>query len=112
MPAVTGQSGDWKIAVWWLLASLLLLGLGDVLLQTTGLSATTKLAPAAFSSQSMAVWFLSIALANGIQAQTVRFYGEIPDGLYFTLNGAVAVLVAVVVLVLSPWMRRTMHPVH
>ncbi|WP_235534508.1 MULTISPECIES: peptide MFS transporter [unclassified Oerskovia] len=112
VPAVTGQSGDWKIAVWWLLASLLLLGLGDVLLQTTGLSATTKLAPAAFSSQSMAVWFLSIALANGIQAQTVRFYGEIPDGLYFTLNGAVAVLVAVVVLVLSPWMRRTMHPVH
>jgi len=112
VPAVTGQSGDWKIAVWWLLASLLLLGLGDVLLQTTGLSATTKLAPAAFSSQAMAVWFLSIALANGIQAQTVRFYGEIPDGLYFTLNGAVAVLVAVVVLVLSPWMRRTMHPVH
>ena len=112
VPAVTGQSGDWKIAVWWLLASLLLLGLGDVLLQTTGLSATTKLAPAAFSSQSMAVWFLSIALANGIQAQTVRFYGEIPDGLYFTLNGAVAVLVAVVVLVLSPWMKRTMHPVH
>jgi len=112
VPAVTGQSGDWKIAVWWLLASLLLLGLGDVLLQTTGLSATTKLAPAAFSSQSMAVWFLSIALANGIQAHTVRFYGEIPDGLYFTLNGAVAVLVAVVVLVLSPWMKRTMHPVH
>ena len=112
VPAVTGQSGDWKIAVWWLLASLLLLGLGDVLLQTTGLSATTKLAPAAFSSQSMAVWFLSIALANGIQAQTVRFYGEIPDGLYFTLNGAVAVLVAVVVLILSPWMKRTMHPVH
>ena len=112
VPAVTGQSGDWKIAVWWLLASLLLLGLGDVLLQTTGLSATTKLAPAAFSSQSMAVWFLSIALANGIQAQTVRFYGEIPDGLYFTLNGAVAVLVGVVVLILSPWMKRTMHPVH
>ncbi|MFE7405366.1 peptide MFS transporter [Isoptericola sp. NPDC057559] len=112
VPAVSGQSGDWRIAVWWLLVSLTLLGLGDVLLQTTGLSATTKLAPAAFSSQSMAVWFLSIALANGIQAQTVRFYGEVPDGVYFAVNGAVPVVVAIVVLALSPWMKRTMHPVH
>ncbi len=112
VPAVSGQSGDWRIAIWWMLVSLLLLGLGDVLLQTTGLSATTKLAPAAFSSQSMAVWFLSIALANGIQAQTVRFYGVVPDGVYFAVNGAVAVAAAVVVLALSRWMKRTMHPVH
>jgi POT family proton-dependent oligopeptide transporter len=111
VPAVTGQSGDWRIAAGWMLVSLLLLGLGDVLLQTAGMSMTTKLAPAAFSSQSMAVWFLSIALANGIQAQTVRFYGQVPDAVYFGVNGAVVAVVAGAVLAASPWMKRAMHPV-
>ena len=44
--------------------------------KTSGMSATTKLAPKAFASQTMALWFLSLALANGIQAQIVKLYGE------------------------------------
>lgn len=111
VPATIGRTGDWEMAVWVLLLALLLIGLGDVLLETAGLSATSKLAPAAFSSQGMALWFLSLALANGIQAQTVRFYGEVPDAWYFGLNGAVAVLAGVVLLLLRPWMVRTMDPV-
>lgn len=108
-----GRSGnDWKMAAWWVVLSYLLLGLGDVLLQTTGLSASTKLAPAAFGSQTMAVWFLSMALANGIQAQTVKLYGQIPDPAYFGVNGAVAVLGGLAVLLVGPWLKRTMHPVH
>ncbi len=109
--ATLGRSGDYQLTVWVLLAALLLVGLGDVLLQTAGLSATSKLAPAAFSSQGMALWFLSLALANGIQAQTVRFYGEVPDAWYFALNGAVAVVAGAGVLLVRPWMVRTMAPV-
>lgn len=112
VPATTGREGDWKMAAWWLIASYLLLGLGDILLETTGMSATTKLAPAAFSSQTMALWFLSLALANGIQAQTVKFFGEIPNDLYFGLNGGVAVVGGLAVIAAGPWMRRAMHPVH
>lgn len=111
VPATLGRSGDWQMAVWVLLLALLLVGLGDVLLETAGLSATSKLAPAAFSSQGMALWFLSLALANGIQAQTVRFYGEVPDALYFGLNGGVAVIAGVLLMLVRPWMVRTMAPV-
>ncbi|MER5934077.1 peptide MFS transporter [Streptomyces sp. NPDC002054] len=109
----SGHATDtYRMAAWWIVGSYLLLGLGDVLLQTSGMSATSKLAPKAFSSQTMALWFLSLALANGIQAQVVKFYGEVSNPVYFGVNGAIAVAVGLAVLALAPWLRRTMHPVH
>ncbi|WP_424215445.1 peptide MFS transporter [Streptomyces sp. BI20] len=111
--ATMGHSGnEYTIAAWWIVGSYLLLGLGDVLLETSGMSATTKLAPKAFSSQTMALWFLSLALANGIQAQVVKWYGSVSNPVYFGVNGAVAVAVGLGVIALAPWLKRTMHPVH
>ncbi|MCX5296583.1 peptide MFS transporter [Streptomyces sp. NBC_00193] len=109
----SGDSGDtYKMAAWWIIGSYLLLGLGDVLLETSGMSATTKLAPKAFASQTMALWFLSLALANGIQAQVVKVYGQVSNPAYFGVNGAIAVAVGLAVIALAPWLKRTMHPVH
>ncbi len=59
----------------------------------------------------MALWFLSLALANGIQAPVVTVYGQVSNPVYFGLNGAVAVAVGLAVIALAPWLRRTMHPV-
>ncbi|MCF3962138.1 peptide MFS transporter [Streptomyces fuscigenes] len=109
----SGHSGDtYKMAVWWIVGSYVLLGLGDILLETSGLSASTKLAPRAFASQTMALWFLSLALANGIQAQTVKLYDDVSHPAYFGVNGAVAVAAGLAVIAVAPWLRRTMHPVH
>ncbi|MCY0930458.1 peptide MFS transporter [Streptomyces sp. H27-H1] len=109
----SGHTGDaYKMAAWWIIGSYLLLGLGDVLLETSGMSATTKLAPKAFASQTMALWFLSLALANGIQAQVVKIYGHVSNPAYFGVNGAIAVAVGLAVIALAPWLKRTMHPVH
>ncbi|MFF7164613.1 peptide MFS transporter [Streptomyces sp. NPDC008086] len=103
---------DQLMSVWWIVGSYLLLGLGDILLETSGMSATTKLAPAAFAGQTMSLWFLSLALANGIQAQTVKLYDDVSGPAYFGVNGAVAVLAGLAVMAATPWLRRTMHPVH
>lgn len=109
----SGHSGDtYRMAAWWIVGSYLLLGLGDILLETSGMSATTKLAPRAFASQTMALWFLSLALANGIQAQIVKLYGEVSNPAYFGVNGAVAVVAGAAVIAAAPWLKRTMHPVH
>ncbi|WP_326767156.1 peptide MFS transporter [Streptomyces sp. NBC_01591] len=109
----SGHSGDtYRMAAWWIVGSYLLLGLGDILLETSGMSATTKLAPKAFASQTMALWFLSLALANGIQAQVVKLYGEVSNPAYFGVNGAIAVVAGVAVIAAAPWLKRTMHPVH
>ncbi|MFC9118236.1 peptide MFS transporter [Streptomyces sp. NPDC057067] len=109
----SGHSGEtYRMAAWWIVGSYLLLGLGDILLETSGMSATTKLAPQAFASQTMALWFLSLALANGIQAQIVKLYGEVSNPAYFGVNGAIAVAAGVAVIAAAPWLKRTMHPVH
>ncbi|MET7368924.1 peptide MFS transporter [Streptomyces sp. NPDC005566] len=109
----SGHADDtYRMAAWWIVGSYLLLGLGDVLLETSGMSATTKLAPKAYASQTMALWFLSLALANGIQAQIVKLYGEVSNPAYFGVNGAIAVAAGVAVLAAAPWLKRTMHPVH
>ena len=109
----SGHSDDtYKMAAWWIVGSYLLLGLGDVLLETSGLSATSKLAPKAFASQTMALWFLSLAVANGIQAQTVKLYGQVSNPSYFGVNGAIAVAAGVAMIAAAPWLKRTMHPVH
>ena len=108
----SGHSGDdYLMSAWWIVGSYFLLGLGDILLETSGMSATTKLAPAAFSSQTMSLWFLSLALANGIQAQTVKLYDDVSKPAYFGVNGAIAVAAGLAVMAAAPWLRRTMHPV-
>ncbi|AZP19696.1 MFS transporter [Streptomyces aquilus] len=112
LPTSGHSSDDYLMSAWWIVGSYLLLGLGDILLETSGMSATTKLAPAAFSSQTMSLWFLSLALANGIQAQTVKLYDDVSHPAYFGVNGAIAVAAGLAVMAAAPWLRRTMHPVH
>ncbi|HLO13044.1 MAG TPA: peptide MFS transporter, partial [Pseudoneobacillus sp.] len=60
----------------WLVLSYLICVIGELLLSPVGLSATTKLAPAAFSAQTMSLWFLSSAAAQALNAQVVKFYSE------------------------------------
>ncbi|MFI1930123.1 peptide MFS transporter [Streptomyces sp. NPDC020330] len=112
LPTSGHDDTTYRMAAWWIVGSYLLLGLGDILLETSGMSATTKLAPQAFASQTMALWFLSLALANGIQAQIVKLYGEVSNPAYFGVNGAIAVAVGVAMIAAAPWLKRTMHPVH
>ncbi|MGR8008988.1 hypothetical protein [Streptomyces hypolithicus] len=39
-------------------------------------------------------------------------YDDISHPVYFGVNGAVAVAAGLVVVLMAPWLRRTMHPVH
>lgn len=95
----------------WLVGCYVALGLGDLILQTSGMSATTKLAPRAFASQTMALWFASMALAQGIQAQIVKLFADDSAALYFGVQGAVVAGYGILLLVLTPWLSRRMHSV-
>ncbi|MFD3802337.1 hypothetical protein ACFWSF_23935 [Streptomyces sp. NPDC058611] len=76
--------------------------------------AAVAILPALAGRLTMALWFLSLALAlaNGIQAQVVKLYDQVSHPVHFGVDGAVAVAVGLAVLALAPWLRRTMHPVH
>ena len=103
--------GGALIASAWLIGCYVFLGLGDLILQTSGMSATTKLAPRAFASQTMALWFAAMALAQGIQAQLVKLFTYENMTAYFGIQGLVILGYGVLLILLTPWMRRRMHSV-
>lgn len=90
----------------WLVACYIFIGLGDLILQTSGMSATTKLAPRAFASQTMALWFAAMALSQGIQAQIVKFFSYENAGIYFGIQGALVVAYGVFLMAIAPWMAK------
>lgn len=95
----------------WVVACYVFLGLGDLVLQTSGMSATTKLAPRAFASQTMALWFAAMALAQGIQAQVVKLSTADNTTAYFGIQGLIVVGYGIFLIALTPWLRTRMKAV-
>lgn len=85
----------------WLVLSYFIVVLGELCLSPVGLSATTKLAPAAFSAQTMSLWFLSSAAAQAINAQIVKFYSPATEMAYFGIIGGVAILLSILLFSFS-----------
>lgn len=92
----------------WLVLSYLIVVLGELCLSPIGLSATTKLAPAAFSAQTMSLWFLSSAAAQAINAQIVKFYTPDSEMLYFGVIGGASILLGILLYGLAPKIQRYM----
>ncbi|WP_459501062.1 peptide MFS transporter [Bacillus sp. C1] len=85
----------------WLVLSFLLIVIGEVCLSPAGLSITTKLAPAAFSAQTISLWFLSTASAQAINAQVVKLYDPATEIIYFGVIGTISILVSIALFMLS-----------
>lgn len=92
----------------WLVLSFFLIVIGEVCLSPSGLSITTKLAPAAFSSQTMSLWFLSTASAQAINAQVVKLYNPATEAIYFGVIGAISILVSILLFALSSKIQNFM----
>jgi POT family proton-dependent oligopeptide transporter len=67
----------------------------ELLLSPVGLSVTTKLAPAVFHTQMVALFFLSVALGTAISGWLVQFYDPDNEVPYFSTLGAIAILVGI-----------------
>lgn len=96
----------------WLVLSYFIVVIGELCLSPVGLSATTKLAPAAFSAQTMSLWFLSNAAAQGLNAQLVNFYKPETEMLYFGIIGGAAILLSIILFLFTPIIQRYMKGVH
>ena len=110
LPSYFGGA-DTLVSPIWLVLSILAVVLGELCLSPVGLSATTKLAPAAFSSQTMSLWFLSNAAAQALNAQLVRFYSVDTEMLYFGIIGGTAIFLSVLLFLISPIIQRYMRDV-
>ncbi|WP_068781989.1 peptide MFS transporter [Paenibacillus sp. GM2] len=92
----------------WLVLSYFVVVIGELCLSPVGLSATTKLAPAAFSAQTMSLWFLSNAAAQAINAQIVKFYTPETEMMYFGVIGGAALVLSLLLFMLTPKIQSYM----
>jgi POT family proton-dependent oligopeptide transporter len=116
-----------EVAMIWLILAYLLHTTGELSLSPVGLSAVTKLSIQQVVGASMGTWFLATALAETVAtrlgklaaidlgdagatltaAQTVATYTELFSYLMWT-----GIITGVVLLVLSPLLRKGMHGIH
>ena len=82
-----------------------------MLISPVGLSVTTKLAPRAFNSQMMSLWFLAAAAGSALNAQFVGLYTPKTEVSYFLIFGIVAVVLGIIMLFLVKMVVRLMDGV-
>lgn len=90
---------------------LLLFTFAELLLSPVGLSLSTRLAPAAFHTQMVALFFLSVALGSSLAGTLSQFYDESHEVSYFATVGFASLGIGVLLAVLTPWIRRLMRGV-
>ncbi|MGN6198576.1 peptide MFS transporter [Humibacter sp.] len=83
----------------------------ELLLSPVGLSVSTKLAPARFHAQMVALFFLSVALGTALSGQLAELYSPKTEAVYFGVLGAIAIAIGVVLSLISPLLRRLMSGV-
>ncbi|SCS29196.1 peptide MFS transporter [Staphylococcus caeli] len=105
-------SGNELINPLWLVLSFLLITIGELCISPVGLSTTTKLAPVAFTARMMSLWMLSNATAQGLNAQLVVVYTKMNQSDYFMYSGLVAVVIGILLLLVSPKVKRAMKGVY
>ena len=105
---MTTLAGDAKVSSWVLVGTYFIQTIGELCLSPVGLAATTLLAPAAFRSQAMALWFLAQAAGQAITAQIVSATSDLADNFapYFGTIGLVTLGLTVAFFALTPWITR------
>jgi len=111
LPAYFGGT-DALVNPLWLVLSYFIVVIGELLISPVGLSATTKLAPAAFTAQMMSLWMLSNAAAQALNAQLVKFYTPETEMTYFGVIGGASIVLGIILLFVSPKIQKFMKGVN
>jgi POT family proton-dependent oligopeptide transporter len=90
---------------------LLVFALAELNLSPVGLSLSTRVGPAAFRNLTVALFYLSISLGSALSGTLAGFYAPEHEGAYFGVTGGVAIVLGLVLLALTPWIRRAMRGV-
>jgi len=91
-----------------LIGVLLVFTVAELLLSPVGLSLSTKLAPTAFRTQMVALFFLSVALGTALSGALAKFYSTDHEIAYFGILGLTAIVLGGILALLSPFIGRLM----
>jgi POT family proton-dependent oligopeptide transporter len=116
---------DARVALWWLVLTYFLHSIAELCISPVGLSMITKLSIARVVGMMMGVWFLSISIGEYLagaaaQAASVQTVGgqvtnpQLALESYahtFMVGGETTMIAGVILLAISPWLRKIMHGV-
>ena len=106
--AGTGPNGSPLLAV---AGILLVFCMAELFTSPVGQSLSTKLAPEAFRTQMVALFFLSVSMGTVLAGVLADFYTEESEAAYFGITGAVAIVVGVIVVAMVPKLKVLMEGV-
>ncbi len=105
-------SGSNSVPLLGLAFILLVFTVAELLISPVGLSLSTKLAPARYRTQMVALFFLSIALGTAMSGKLAEYYSSTDETPFFLLIGLVAIAVGGAVLVFAKPIKALMSGVH
>lgn len=96
----------------WLVLILFLFTMAELFLSPVGQSLSTKLAPRAFHTQMIALFFLSVAVGSAAAGWLARFYDPDNEVPYFLFLGGVSIVIGIVIAAMNRWITRKMAGIH
>jgi len=105
-----------QVSMVYLCLAYLLHTMGELCLSPVGLSYISKLAPARLLGLMFGVWFLNTAIANKLAGVTGSYIDEISNhysmSVFFLIFTAIPIGAGLILMLLTPWMKKKMHGVH
>ncbi|MHA7304331.1 peptide MFS transporter [Arthrobacter sp. TMN-49] len=90
---------------------LLLFTVAELMLSPVGLSLATKLAPAAFQTQMVALFFLSISLGTAMSGVLAQWYDPTNEAPYFLVIGLVSIGFGILLFLVKKPIKKLMSGV-
>ena len=100
--------GENSTPLLWLVLILFFFTIAELCLSPVGQSLSTKLAPAAFHTQMIALFFLSIAVGSAGAGSLAGFYDSSNERPYFLFLGVASIVVGLLMAAGSRWITKMM----
>jgi POT family proton-dependent oligopeptide transporter len=105
-----------QVSMMFLVLAYLLHTMGELCLSPVGLSYISKLAPARLLGLMFGIWFVNSAVANWLAGKTGSYIDDISKAYsmstFFLIFTLIPIAAGVVLMLLTPWMKKKMHGIH
>jgi proton-dependent oligopeptide transporter, POT family len=102
-----GDSG--RVSMWWLIASYLLIALGEVCLSPMGLSLVNRVAPPRSRGLMMGAWFVTLSAGGYLAGSLGALWTTMPHSRFFLIVVGILLLAAALLGLLMPRMNAVLQ---
>ncbi|EFW89699.1 dipeptide/tripeptide permease [Streptococcus equinus] len=100
---------DKRVSFMWLVIMFAVQMAGELLVSPVGLSVSTRLAPLAFQSQMVALWFLADSTSQAVNALITPYFAKETEVAFFGILGLVCLAVGVMLLFINKPVLKLMR---